>query len=535
MTKYLKGYPALPTFAAVAEGRAPLSPPGAPSSLLHVTPNVPNLNLYDAGVSDPSPGILRPPLLRRLTPQAESNESETTDNGNPAKKPKLAMDIQEDAAMSAMTSEYSLTEVLPDDDKTPFTKVTYRKNRPAGIPVIFKPTVAGSSFWRVNPNKIAQEIVATAQEKVQSQRINNDGSLSVTVASLQSANKLLEMSNVAGINVTTCVPQSYSRNMGKIKDVPLQYTDAELLEYLRDAGVISVRRQVGYTPQPNGNIQASLRSSVILQFRDDVPMPQRVLLGFTSHPVEEHFGPTIRCFRCQRHGHIAVNCRGPKRCKLCAGPHDFKECTSRDEPKCANCDGPHAASFSGCPRRRVASAIRKHEILHGRIPYRRQPPPNPDTVRLTSVIPAQHETNTEVHRKSYAAVAGMTPQRNDNSMTTGVPLQRSDGSVVSAPALKVPRESSLVTKDSRSLAPVQDAAAASGVAVASPPRASKGVGASVASQSVSVEHLLIPMFFAALKAIVLALPNANSLPEVQAFLAMEPAFMSNCKSLSSSG
>lgn len=39
------------------------------------------------------------------------------------------------------------------DDKNPFTLVTYRKNRPNGIPVVFKPLQAGASFWKVNPKR----------------------------------------------------------------------------------------------------------------------------------------------------------------------------------------------------------------------------------------------------------------------------------------------------------------------------------------------------------------------------------------------
>lgn len=84
----------------------------------------------------------------------------------------------------------------------------------------------------MNPNRNAQEILAAAQEKVQFHKISKDGSLIVTVASPESFNKLSDLSSVATIDVATSVPQSYSRNIGTINDVPLDYADAELLEYL---------------------------------------------------------------------------------------------------------------------------------------------------------------------------------------------------------------------------------------------------------------------------------------------------------------
>ncbi|KAL1466071.1 hypothetical protein MTO96_026882 [Rhipicephalus appendiculatus] len=60
----------------------------------------------------------------------------------------------------------------------PFTTVTYKKARPAGIPIIFKLTDPGASFWKVNPNKLASEVVAAAKKNVQSFRVNRDGNFS---------------------------------------------------------------------------------------------------------------------------------------------------------------------------------------------------------------------------------------------------------------------------------------------------------------------------------------------------------------------
>lgn len=56
-------------------------------------------------------------------------------------------------------------EFQKDNDEAPFTVVSYRKSRPAGIPLTFKPHDPGSSFWGVIRSRIAQEVVVTAQEK----------------------------------------------------------------------------------------------------------------------------------------------------------------------------------------------------------------------------------------------------------------------------------------------------------------------------------------------------------------------------------
>ncbi|KAG0421046.1 hypothetical protein HPB47_003053, partial [Ixodes persulcatus] len=65
-----------------------------------------------------------------------------------------------------------------NDDDASFTIVSYKKNRPAGILILFHPTSKETSFWKVNPNVLAREVLGIAQEKILSHRIAKDGSLS---------------------------------------------------------------------------------------------------------------------------------------------------------------------------------------------------------------------------------------------------------------------------------------------------------------------------------------------------------------------
>lgn len=249
---------------------------------------------------------------------------------------------------------------------------------------MFKSTKA-QSFWRMNPNHIPDEIVITARGLISSHKVTKDGSLVVSAASLSSADKLLALKTFAGIDVAANVPQSYSKHLGKVRNVRNEYTDDQLLEHLTDKGVTAVKRQIA-APQGDGSIVKHPRDSLTLQLREDCPMSIRVFLGLTSHPGEEYFGQAVRCFRCQRHEHVANACRGPQRCKVCAVPHNHKECNSRNHPKCANCGGPHAASFAGCVRNKVIVALRKHELIRGKT-TKRQSPPNQEAVRPMSPAP----------------------------------------------------------------------------------------------------------------------------------------------------
>lgn len=66
-------------------------------------------------------------------------------------------------------------------------------------------------------------------------------------------------------------------------------------------------------------------------------------------------GGPIQCFRCQGFGHGQTTCSLPPKCVKCAENHFSNQCDKAkrgerlDEPKCANCNQKHPASFRQCP------------------------------------------------------------------------------------------------------------------------------------------------------------------------------------------
>ena len=68
-----------------------------------------------------------------------------------------------------------------------------------------------------------------------------------------------------------------------------------------------------------------------------------------------------QCFKCQQIGdHFVAECTKEQKCVLCAGPHRKSECTvGKDNYKCANCEGKHAAWSLECPQLRQAADAKK--------------------------------------------------------------------------------------------------------------------------------------------------------------------------------
>jgi hypothetical protein len=58
-----------------------------------------------------------------------------------------------------------------------------------------------------------------------------------------------------------------------------------------------------------------------------------------------------QCFKCHGYGHRATQCKKSAKCGKCGNEdHNSNQCNS-EEPKCAQCDGPHAAWHHECPKR----------------------------------------------------------------------------------------------------------------------------------------------------------------------------------------
>jgi hypothetical protein len=62
---------------------------------------------------------------------------------------------------------------------------------------------------------------------------------------------------------------------------------------------------------------------------------------------------TLRCYRCQAYGHVAVMFRREvPRCEKCAEGHEIKKCVALGKVVvCVNCRGAHGTGDQKCPVR----------------------------------------------------------------------------------------------------------------------------------------------------------------------------------------
>lgn len=98
---------------------------------------------------------------------------------------------------------------------------------------------------------------------------------------------------------------------------------------------------------------------------DEDKLPSKVFLGFMSFSVRPYVPDLLRCYKCQKFGHVAAVCRGKQWCARCGGEHEYGKCGQGVNPKCCNCGGDHSAGYGGCKVRKHAAQVQNVRIQEG--------------------------------------------------------------------------------------------------------------------------------------------------------------------------
>ena len=149
-------------------------------------------------------------------------------------------------------------------------------------------------------------------------------------------------------------------------EVPSDISDSEFKEFL-GLNKINFAKAERLNSKKDGRVLPIFQQEISDPIEAKALISQNLVCHVTGmvYKVEEFRTPisVMQCFNCQCFGHSAKTCRSKQKCVICGGNHSHKGCPSKEsrKPTCANCKGPHVASYKGCPEYKK-QAFRQHVV-----------------------------------------------------------------------------------------------------------------------------------------------------------------------------
>lgn len=252
------------------------------------------------------------------------------------------------------------------DSGSDSTDTVKKKSRPERHGTKTKVQQADKEMWKVvvefeqkggphlHPIHITKAIEGEIG-KIKHARFMGNGRLMLFAASEEQREVILKKETLNKVKITSHIPGIKTRQRGVITGIPISVSIDEIKESLKGGEIVDAKRLT------KGK-EKIISMSVLLWFKNT--MPSKVQLGYMSYPVREYVPHPLRCFKCQRFGHVATQCRGKLRCAKCGNEHEYGQCGDNAELKCCNCGGQHSAAYGGCVKQKEAKEVQKYKITH---------------------------------------------------------------------------------------------------------------------------------------------------------------------------
>ncbi|XP_064485114.1 uncharacterized protein LOC135397435 [Ornithodoros turicata] len=364
-----------------------------------------------------------------------------------------------------------------------------------GTTVIFAPLDRTSNLAKLNHLKLSQFLTSELPGRIKEIRPNHAKNIiAVDVVAPAAKIALLQLERICTIPVRAYEPRPVNSSCGVTVGIDLSLSGSQITDAITSDPPLLVARRIRRDA-----------GTVRLTFLGKTP-PKSVSFQLLTMQVREYLPRVVQCDNCLRYGHVAACCSRRKMCPNCGTSHENPVCPE-SEPTCANCRGKHSASSGDCPlfkeQRRIA-----RERSRSNSSYREA---------KAKVRHAKRSSKPKTYRR------GMSPSKpgNPGARLPSKSPHASPQQVIWADTDFPPLEPTVVSVTEESLPPQIRKRKTTGPPTSPRPPAISSPAYQNAlnrPQGTDLPLVIIQLLFAALKAIVSAVPGCTVLAEIQSIL-----------------
>lgn len=171
------------------------------------------------------------------------------------------------------------------------------------------------TFEKTSPFLLHKLLLNSVGELEEVRKVKN-GSIMILTKNKEQSEKIANMTHIGEFEIIVEPHRTLNSVKGVITCSDLLNCDTEeILDNMKDQGVIAVKRI--------STVRKGDTASLILTFQA-FKLPERVSAGWYSLRVRPYIPAPLRCFNCQRFGHMSNTCQNSKLCPSC-GKADHPE------------------------------------------------------------------------------------------------------------------------------------------------------------------------------------------------------------------